>query len=80
MAILLHGFAYCYAVLQEAPFLLTLTTLRATFEYLGGERDDPPSFLAGRFLTAARCAVWVLAIVLIYAFCGQSSKFIYIDF
>lgn len=57
-----------------------LTTFRATLEYLGGERDDVPTLLAGCFGTVARCVVWALAIVLIYAFCGQSSKFIYIDF
>jgi hypothetical protein len=57
-----------------------LSNFRATLEYLGGERDDAPQLLAGRFGGLARCAVWVLAIVLIYAFCGQSSKFIYIDF
>jgi len=56
------------------------STLRVTLEYLGGERDDAPKFLAGRCGTVARCAVWALAIVLIYAFSGQSSKFIYIDF
>jgi hypothetical protein len=57
-----------------------LSTFRSTLEYLGGERDDAPAFLAGRFGVVARCAVWVLAIALIYAFSGQSSKFIYIDF
>jgi hypothetical protein len=57
-----------------------LATFRATLEYLGGERDDVPQFLAGRFGQLARCAAWALAILLIYAFCGQSSKFIYIDF
>jgi hypothetical protein len=56
------------------------STFRATLEYLCGECDDAPSFLDGRFGAVARCAVWALAIVLIYAFCGQSSKFIYIDF
>jgi hypothetical protein len=57
-----------------------LSTFRATLEFLGGERDDAPSFLTGRFGWLARCTVWVLALVLIYAFSGQSSKFIYIDF
>jgi hypothetical protein len=57
-----------------------LSTFRATLEYLGGERDDAPPLLAGRLGAVARCAVWAFAIVLIYAFCGQSSKFIYIDF
>jgi hypothetical protein len=57
-----------------------LSRLRATLEFLGGERDDAPALLAGRFGWVARCAVWALAILLIYAFSGQSSKFIYIDF
>jgi hypothetical protein len=57
-----------------------LTDFRATLEYFGGSRDDAPRVFAGRFGWVARCAVWALAILLIYAFCGQSSKFIYIDF
>jgi hypothetical protein len=57
-----------------------LSNFRAVLEYLGGERDDAPLFLQGGFGLAMRCAVWVLAIALIYAFSGQSSKFIYIDF
>jgi hypothetical protein len=57
-----------------------LTTFRFTLEYLGGSRDEAPPFLAGRLNRVARCAVWALAIVVIWAFCGQSSKFIYIDF
>ena len=59
---------------------MMISNFRATLEYLGGERDEAPRLLAGRFEWAARCVVWVLAILLIYAFCGQSSKFIYIDF
>jgi hypothetical protein len=57
-----------------------LSTFRAVLEYLGGSRDDAPKLLTGRFGGVVRCVVWVLAILLIYAFCGQSSKFIYIDF
>jgi hypothetical protein len=57
-----------------------LSTLCASLEYLAGERDDAPPFLAGRLGAVVRCAVWIAAILLIYAFCGQSSKFIYIDF
>jgi hypothetical protein len=57
-----------------------LSTFRATLEYLGGSRDEAPRFLAGRFGGVVRCTGWVLAILLIFAFCGQSSKFIYIDF
>lgn len=57
-----------------------LSTLRANFEYLGGERDDAPSLRPGRSRLLLRCAVWIFAIAVIYFFCGQSSKFIYIDF
>ena len=60
-----------------------LTGFRAGIEYLCGERDDAPALFASRWgiwTLLARCAVWTLAIVLIYAFSGQSSKFIYIDF
>jgi len=57
-----------------------LTGLRAGIEYLCGENDVAPSILKGPWVWVARCAVWAAAILLIYAFCGQSSKFIYIDF
>jgi hypothetical protein len=36
--------------------------------------------MTGGWVWVARCFLWAAAIVLIYAFCGQSSKFIYIDF
>ena len=57
-----------------------LTWLTELLEYLGGSRDNPP---AG-FLSVANPLFWgvwwgVLCLV-IYVFCGQSSKFIYIDF
>lgn len=56
------------------------STVRAIFEYLGGERDDAPSLYLSRSRLLLRCAVWIFAIVVIYVFSGQSSKFIYIDF
>jgi hypothetical protein len=57
-----------------------LMWLTQFLEFLGGERDAP---LAG-FPALANPLVWgvwwgVLFLV-IYVFCGQSSKFIYIDF
>lgn len=57
-----------------------LSTIRTTLEYLGGERDNAPPLLAGSSLWLIRCSIWILAILLIYAFSGQTSKFIYIDF
>jgi len=59
---------------------MMISQVRDGIEYLCGERDDAPPLLRGRWTWIARCAVWAFAIVLIYAFCGQSSKFIYIDF
>lgn len=57
-----------------------LSTFRNTIEYLAGERDECPSFLRGHADLILRCLVWAFAMLLIYAFSGQSSKFIYIDF
>ena len=51
-----------------------------TIEYLAGERDERPPFLGGHIDLLLRCLVWAIAMLLIYAFSGQSSKFIYIDF
>lgn len=59
---------------------MTLSTIRAALEYIGGECDVAPAFLPGRSLWIIRCTVWIVAILLIYAFSGQTSKFIYIDF
>jgi hypothetical protein len=59
---------------------MMLTNFRNTVEYLAGERDELPKVLANAPIWLLRCVVWVAAIALIYAFCGQTSKFIYIDF
>ena len=49
-------------------------------EYIGGERDDPPRGFPVRFAWLIFGLWWALLAVLVAAFCGQSSKFIYIDF
>jgi hypothetical protein len=59
---------------------MKLETLRSSLEFLAGSCDEAPTLLTGRYGAALRCCVWIAAIALIYAFCGQSSKFIYIDF
>lgn len=56
------------------------TTLRLGIEFLAGERDESPVWLQSICGWALRCCLWAATIVLIYAFSGQSSKFIYIDF
>jgi hypothetical protein len=50
------------------------------FDYLGGSREQPPAgipFLASPWWLGVW---WGLLIGLILLFCGQTSKFIYIDF
>lgn len=62
--------------------MTTLTWLTAFLEYLGGSRDDPPSGFFSAFASSPFVwGLWWGALCLaIYVFCGQSSKFIYIDF
>lgn len=57
-----------------------LITFRETIEYLAGQRDNGPASVARIPAWLLRSAVWLLSIALIYFFCGQTSKFIYIDF
>lgn len=54
--------------------------MREWLDYLGGIASSPP-MAAGRLATTVGLALWwtVLAGV-IALFCGQTSKFIYIDF
>ncbi len=60
--------------------MFTLWWLKHASEYLGGERDSPPA----RFPLPPGSLLWGLwwagLTGLIILFCGQSSKFIYIDF
>ncbi len=57
-----------------------MTWIKQLFDYLGGVEDERP---AGFPLALNSCwwgLWWGLLLVLIMIFCGQSSKFIYIDF
>jgi hypothetical protein len=58
-----------------------LDWLKQAFEYIGGAQDDPPPgfpFQLRHWWFWA--AWWAILALAIYVFCGQSSKFIYIDF
>jgi hypothetical protein len=57
-----------------------IATIYKALEFIGGETDEAPAFMKTERRWLLRSVTWCLAIVLIYAFCGQSSKFIYIDF
>lgn len=58
----------------------TLAWIKHFFDYLGASREEPPpgaAFLASSLWMGIW---WGLLIGLILLFCGQTSKFIYIDF
>ena len=60
--------------------MTALVWLTQTLEYLGGSRDEAPTAWP-KMSPAILWGVWWGALsMLIYIFCGQSSKFIYIDF
>jgi hypothetical protein len=59
----------------------TLLRWKAFFDYLGGSRDELPSGCPGFFATWWwRGLWWGLLAGAVLLFCGQTSKFIYIDF
>jgi hypothetical protein len=49
-------------------------------EFLGGARDHPPAGFPALYHPWFWGIWWGALSLLIYVFCGQSSKFIYIDF
>lgn len=49
-------------------------------EYLGGSRDEAPAGLPNLSNPLFWGIWWGTLSLVIYIFCGQSSKFIYIDF
>ena len=57
-----------------------LSWIKHFFDYLGASAEEPPT--GARFLASPLWMGiwWGLLIGLILLFCGQTSKFIYIDF
>ncbi len=53
---------------------------KTCIEYLSGSADEPPPGLPLPLASPLWGLWWGLLICLIAIFCGQSSKFIYIDF
>jgi hypothetical protein len=66
-----------FDVARIAAFLFWIKNV---FDYLGGSCEEPPAGMP--FLTSPLWTGlwWGLMIGLILLFCGQTSKFIYIDF
>lgn len=54
--------------------------MKALLEYLGGSRDEAPAFFRLSLASPWWGIWWGILLCLIIIFCGQSSKFIYIDF
>jgi hypothetical protein len=54
--------------------------LRQFLEYMAGECDTAPKGLVLPLTSCWWGILWGLLICLIALFCGQGSKFIYIDF
>jgi hypothetical protein len=57
-----------------------LHTLKSLCEFLQGSTETPPSWLRNLSSPLWRGVWWGLLAGAILLFCGQTSKFIYIDF
>jgi hypothetical protein len=58
----------------------TIFWLKHFFEWMGGAIDQPPNGITFKSSHWLWGVWWALLLVIINVFCGQSSKFIYIDF
>ncbi len=61
-------------------FIKKMVWLRSFVSYLGGSAEEPPGGLNLSLTSFAWGIWWGLLLIIILIFCGQSSKFIYIDF
>jgi hypothetical protein len=57
-----------------------LPFIQAWLDYLGGVSDQPPPGFRGRLAVVGVAFWWAFLAGVIALFCGQTSKFIYIDF
>ena len=60
--------------------MTTLRRIKQLADYLGGSADSPPPGVAIAVDSWLWAAWWGALALLILAFCGQATKFIYIDF
>lgn len=58
----------------------TLQRIKALLEFLGGLGDEAPVRVPAWLAPWLWGAWWAFLTMIIVFFCGQSSKFIYIDF
>jgi hypothetical protein len=58
----------------------TLESIKTVCEIIGGSREPGPEARARRYAPVWRGLWWGLLAGAIILFCGQTSKFIYIDF
>jgi hypothetical protein len=57
-----------------------MLTIKRVLEYLGGADTERPSPLAPPLSSWMWGLWWTLLAIVILFFCGQASKFIYVDF
>jgi len=57
-----------------------LRNIKQAVEYLGGQTDRCPWERTPRFEWIGLALWWAGLLLVIWVFCGQKSKFIYIDF
>ena len=57
-----------------------LARIQAILEYIGGCSEEPPVKVPAWLSPWLWGVWWALLAVLVIFFCGQTSKFIYIDF
>lgn len=59
---------------------MTFTLMHEIITFLSGASDSVPRPLRGPAGMAVRCLSWAILFGLIYAFSGQTHKFIYTNF
>ena len=59
---------------------MTFTLIREIITFLSGASGSVPRPLRGPARMAVRCLSWAILFGLIYAFSGQTHKFIYTNF
>jgi hypothetical protein len=60
--------------------MMLLLRLKEVADYLGGAADAPPPGLAMPPRSWLWALWWAVLALLVLVFCGQTTKFIYIDF
>lgn len=85
MGVFCDGRLHCYSILQDINYRVKMMNELANWiknccEYLGGESDHMPKSFPLAVDSLFWGIWWGVLLCVIIVFCGQTSKFIYIDF